>query len=91
MSFDTVVFTCPCCQKETEEQVGNGDYLRYTLETAPVEVLNCLYNPDRRVYCQECGERIMFARMIKIETVAKRWEPRALLSTEEINAVCKQL
>ncbi|BAW19171.1 hypothetical protein [Ralstonia phage RP31] len=74
MSYDTVVFTCPCCSKTTSEQIGNGNYANYTLETAPDDILKVLCSHERKVYCEQCNERIAFTSKVKVVVTPKKWE-----------------
>lgn len=65
--YNEVAFTCPCCSAATWEQTRIGECYGQVINLADVteDQLEALADPERKVYCERCGERIGFVKKIK--------------------------
>ncbi len=63
--FDYIYLKCPNCGEEVEEQSKGGDscQAQYTLENAPVNVVEYIIDED--FFCEECDTRFKIDIMEK--------------------------
>jgi hypothetical protein len=68
--FDTVLFACPSCDKQIEEQSKAGDCRLndYDQSFVPVEIAKALENTE--VHCSNCGNNFVVEYAFEVPKTA---------------------